>query len=172
MSDTVSLEESRKRIDEIDRELVRLYTERMKTAAAVAAYKKEHGLPVLDIGRERHLLARVADMAGEEMQDSAVALYGTVLSLSRAYQSSLLVDRGSAAKSIESALQKPTNFSPNARRSRVRASRARIRRSRRNGFSAIPRLCISRDLKGYFPPLKRGFAVTACFPLKTVPQAR
>ena len=112
MSDTVSLEESRKKIDEIDKELVRLYTERMKTAAAVAAYKKENGLPVLDAERERRLLARVADLAGEGMEDSVTALYGTVLSLSRAYQSSLLSERGEAAKAIESALEKTEKLFP------------------------------------------------------------
>lgn len=112
MSDTVSLEESRKRIDEIDKDLVRLYTERMKTAAAVAAYKKENGLPVLDAERERRLLARIADLAGEEMEDSVTALYGTVLSLSRAYQSSLLSERGEAAKAIESALEKTEKLFP------------------------------------------------------------
>lgn len=112
MSDVVSLEESRAKIDEIDRELVRLYTERMETAAAVAAYKKEKGLPVLDAGRERKLLARVQDMAGEEFSESVTALYSTILSLSRAYQSQLLSGKGDVASSIERALSETKPLFP------------------------------------------------------------
>ncbi len=34
----------RARIDQIDRQLVELFAQRMNTAAGIAAYKKEHGL--------------------------------------------------------------------------------------------------------------------------------
>ena len=112
MSDTVSLEESRKRIDEIDRELVRLYTERMDIAAEVAAYKKENGLPVLDAERERRLLKRVAELAGDGMEAAVEALYGTILSLSRAYQSSLLHGVGKASAAIEAAIEKTEKLFP------------------------------------------------------------
>ena len=46
------LEELRSEIDRIDRELVRLFEERMETVLEVAEYKKENGLPVLNAGRE------------------------------------------------------------------------------------------------------------------------
>ena len=40
-----SLEESREKIDRIDREMVRLFCERMQVAADVAAYKRAVGKP-------------------------------------------------------------------------------------------------------------------------------
>ena len=48
----MDLTQCREKIDELDRQLVALFAERMETAAQVAAYKKEHGLPVLDAARE------------------------------------------------------------------------------------------------------------------------
>ena len=42
----------REKIDSIDEQLVRLFAERMETAAKIAEYKKEHGIPVLDRKRE------------------------------------------------------------------------------------------------------------------------
>lgn len=50
--------EARKNIDRIDREMAELFAERMQAAAVVAAYKKEHGLPVEDKAREAEMIAR------------------------------------------------------------------------------------------------------------------
>lgn len=56
----MELSDYRARIDQIDRQLVELFAQRMNTAAGIAAYKKEHGLPVLDPVREREKLLDVA----------------------------------------------------------------------------------------------------------------
>ena len=40
----MELSDYRARIDQIDRQLVELFAQRMNTAAGIAAYKKEHGL--------------------------------------------------------------------------------------------------------------------------------
>ena len=77
-------------IDRIDPELVRLFCERMQVSEAVAAYKKEHGLPVRDPEREHALLSKVENLAGDEMAAYVRTLYETILSLSRAYQEDLL----------------------------------------------------------------------------------
>ena len=52
----MELSDYRAQIDRIDAELLQLFAERMQTAAGIAAYKKSHGLPVLDAGREREKL--------------------------------------------------------------------------------------------------------------------
>ena len=61
----MELSDYRARIDQIDRQLVELFAQRMNTAAGIAAYKKEHGLPVLDPVREREKLLDVAAQAPE-----------------------------------------------------------------------------------------------------------
>ena len=63
----MELSDYRARIDQIDRQLVELFAQRMNTAAGIAAYKKEHGLPVLDPVREREKLLDVAAQAPEDL---------------------------------------------------------------------------------------------------------
>ena len=63
----MDLQECRAKIDEIDRELVRLFADRMNIVLDVAAYKKANGLPILDAARERALLSKVASLSGEEL---------------------------------------------------------------------------------------------------------
>ena len=86
----MELSDYRTQIDRIDAELLRLFAERMQTAAGIAAYKKEHALPVLDTGREREKLAGIVKAAPEDLQEEAVSLFRLLFSLSRGYQRSLL----------------------------------------------------------------------------------
>ena len=45
------LEEKRKKIDELDQELVRLITKRLEVATEICFYKKEKGMKILDRSR-------------------------------------------------------------------------------------------------------------------------
>ena len=65
----------RKMIDDIDRQLLALFGQRMEVAAAIAAYKKEHNLPVLDGKREREKLLDVAAKTPDDLKDYAEGLY-------------------------------------------------------------------------------------------------
>ena len=52
------LENARKTITEVDKEIARLFEMRMNAAGKIAAYKKSHALPILDEARENELIAR------------------------------------------------------------------------------------------------------------------
>ncbi len=86
----MDIQELRKEIDSIDKELVALFVKRMGVAAEVAAFKKETGKPVLDPQRERMLLEKVSELAGPDMESQTRILYHLILSLSRSHQSHLL----------------------------------------------------------------------------------
>ncbi len=66
--------------------MIRLFQERMDAAAKVAEYKKEHGVSILAQGRERDVVFRNADAAGEELEGYVKVLYNVLLDLSRNYQ--------------------------------------------------------------------------------------
>ena len=90
-----SLEESRAAIDAVDRQIVRLFEERMGIARDVAAYKIEKGLPVLDRSREEQVLAsREAMLSDPYWAESVRALYEAVMAISRAEQERLLKAAG------------------------------------------------------------------------------
>ena len=88
----MDLQDYRNKLDTIDAEIVTLFKFRMETAAQIAAYKKEHGLPVLAAGREKEILERVRAMSGEELAPYASTLFETLMYLSREYQKTLLND--------------------------------------------------------------------------------
>ena len=74
----MTLEELRARIDGIDAELIRLFAERMDVSAEIAAYKREHGMPVLDAAREREKLRRAAALLAGELQRAPDLRHGPV----------------------------------------------------------------------------------------------
>ncbi len=108
----LDLTKLREEINETDREMVALFRKRMEIAANVAAYKKEHGLPVLDAARERALLGRISDMAGEEFDGYARTLYHTMLDVSRAYQYTKLNPESAIYNEIQAAMGKTEKVFP------------------------------------------------------------
>ena len=81
------LNELRAAIDRIDREIQGLFEERMAVSDAVAAYKKERGLPVRDAAREELLLEKLRECASsKELGEEIVRLYEELLAISRARQ--------------------------------------------------------------------------------------
>lgn len=94
----------REKIDGIDRELVRLFAERMQVASEIGEYKKQMGLPVLDAARERAKLASVADMAPEGMGDYTKVLYSLLFELARAHEQTLQNDDGGLFQNVKNAI--------------------------------------------------------------------
>ena len=84
------LNELRNEINKTDFDIVSLFKQRMDIVTAVAEYKKEHGLPILDEKREAALLERIASMAGDELAEYAKELYRTMMKVSRSYQAKKL----------------------------------------------------------------------------------
>ena len=82
----MTIEELRSQIDRIDSEMIRLYGERLETARLIGQYKQEHHLPVTDPGREREVLNRAGEKAGEENENGVRALFGFLMAQSRVRQ--------------------------------------------------------------------------------------
>ena len=82
----MDLNELRNKIDTIDTELVRLFSERMEIAGMVADYKKANNQPIYVPARERAILKDVAEKAGPEMANYTRVLYSMMFELSRSYQ--------------------------------------------------------------------------------------
>lgn len=84
------LGEIRQRIDRIDTDICRLFTERMQCAHDVAVYKQAHGKPVLDRSRERAKLASVASKVPADLADYTQVLFSLLMEMSRARQNAEL----------------------------------------------------------------------------------
>lgn len=108
----MDLNDYRKQIDDIDRQLLALFGQRMEAAAAIAAYKKEHDLPVLDGKREREKLLDVAAKTPDDLKDYAVSLYSLLFELSRSHQTRMLGTNTALTEQIARAIENTPKLFP------------------------------------------------------------
>jgi len=85
------LEKARLTINEVDREMCRLFEERMNAVKTVAAYKQAHGLPVDDFAREEEMIKRNAKLlSDEELRSYYVNFLRASIDVSKKFQHKLL----------------------------------------------------------------------------------
>ena len=108
----MDLNDYRRQIDEIDTQLLSLFAQRMEVAAGIAAYKKEHGLPVLDSSRERQKLLDIAAKSPDAVKEYAVSLYSLLFELSRGYQNRVLGVSSDLTEQIAQAIESTPKLFP------------------------------------------------------------
>lgn len=87
----VDLNESREKIDKIDKEIARLFEERMEVATDVAAYKRSTGKKVLDPAREEEKIKTLRALTDNEFNKTGIEdLFRQIMSISRKYQYQVL----------------------------------------------------------------------------------
>ena len=83
----MELQNLREQINNIDDQLIPLFVERMRIAAAIGEYKKANGLPVYDKAREDALLKNLAEINSGPLPQSALSgIYAVLLEASRNLQ--------------------------------------------------------------------------------------
>lgn len=83
----MDLDQIRKDIDQIDQELVALLEKRMVCVGQIVEYKEQQGLPVLDQGREREVLEKVASLVDDEQYRATIqAQFRDLMARSRDFQ--------------------------------------------------------------------------------------
>ena len=88
------LQSLRAQIDQIDRQIAQLFCQRMAVTRQVGEYKAAHCLPVLDVAREKQVLAAKAALVGDELRADITTLFETIMALSRRQQQTLVMDNG------------------------------------------------------------------------------
>ncbi len=95
----MDLTQLRKKIDEIDAQIVELYEKRMNISRQVAEYKIETGRQVFDKVREEEKLRKVKALTHDEFNSLGVEeLFEQIMSVSRKLQYRLLTERGSSGR--------------------------------------------------------------------------
>ena len=91
MSGSSKLDTARKIINQIDEEMAKLFVRRMEAAEAVAEYKAERGLAILDAAREEEIIRTGADrIEDERLKEYYIMFLKDTMKISRAYQSRLM----------------------------------------------------------------------------------
>lgn len=89
----IELKKCRDKIDVIDREILKLFEERMHVVRDVADIKKANGIGVCDSVRESELIKDKKDMSEGELSEYVEALFEKIMELSKQYQSRCLEEK-------------------------------------------------------------------------------
>lgn len=98
------LSELRQKIDNIDDQIVALYSERMKISKMVAEEKNKLGKGVTNYLREKEVLNRVTDKVDDDIKAYTKQVFETLFDTSKAYQLRYIDGKSRAREMIENAL--------------------------------------------------------------------
>jgi len=98
------LQQARKKINEADKEMARLFCERMQACGLVAEYKKEHGIPVFDAVREAEVIKNNSSLIeNEEIRAYYISFIKSLMDISKTYQHHILEGARIAYSGVEGA---------------------------------------------------------------------
>lgn len=88
------LEIARENINRIDREITKLFEERMREVEEVIAYKLENNLEILDSGREKEVIDRNSKLLkNENLKKYYIDFLENMMRISKDYQKDILLKK-------------------------------------------------------------------------------
>lgn len=108
----MTLKNLRDEIDYIDSEIMDLFVKRMNISKQLAEEKKASGTPILNTTREKEVLAKISDKAGESLDRYARILYNTIFDVSRSYQTRFVHTDSPLKLAIEQAMLSTPDIFP------------------------------------------------------------
>lgn len=84
------LAQCRAEIDVVDRQIIKLFEERMEICKDVVRYKMAHNLQIFDSSREQAILDALAEKATPEMLPYTQELWRTLMALSKQLQQTIV----------------------------------------------------------------------------------
>lgn len=82
----MDINEYRQQIDNVDKQIIDLFHQRMAISKDIALYKQANGKPIYDPERERQKLVEVAKNSAEDVRTGTVMLFSTLFELSSTHQ--------------------------------------------------------------------------------------
>ena len=162
----MELSEIRKEIDAVDEEMTKLFVRRMACADQVAAAKRGTGKPVLDPGREREILAKVAERVGPGLESEGKLLFSTLLSVSRGRQRAQLADDGMFAKTVAEAMSATPAIFPSKANVACPGAEGGYSQQAAVAFVKFPSLFYFRDFESVFTAVEEGMCEYGVLPIE------
>lgn len=160
------MSEIRKEIDAVDEEMTKLFVRRMACADQVAEAKRGTGKPVLDPGREREILAKVAERVGPALESEGKLLFSTLLSVSRGRQRAQLADDGMFAKTVAEAMSATPAIFPSKANVACPGAEGGYSQQAAVAFVKFPSLFYFRDFESVFTAVEEGMCEYGVLPIE------
>ncbi len=162
----MDLNEARNKIDVIDDEMTRLFTERMAIAREIAAYKSEHKLPVFDRERERAVINRIEDKVGPELESYANVLYSTLMDVSRSYQHRSIRTNSGIGEDIRRAIEETPAVFPGRATVACQGVEGSYTQAACDRLFNTPNIMYFNNFKSVFQAVESGFCRYGVLPIE------
>lgn len=86
----LSLDETRLKIDEIDKQMMDLFVQRMELVSDVVLYKKQNNMEIFQSDREQIVIEKNVNRVDEELKLYAKEFMEDLMNISKSYQMSKL----------------------------------------------------------------------------------
>ena len=162
----MGLESYRKKIDQIDEELIQKLEERMAVAEDIARYKKEHGLPVADYMRERALLQRVEERSAEGMGLYNRNVFSTLMEMSKDRQQAITDGDTELVKTIKAAIEETPRLFPEKVLAACQGVEGAYSQQACEKFFRSPRILYMKNFRGVFAAIEKGLCQYGVLPIE------
>ena len=161
-----SLDDHRRELDQIDREIVEKLDERMRTAEKIAVYKKENALPVLDALREREKIDQITEMAAEDMASYTRILYNTIMEMSKDHQRKVLQIESPVVQAIKKALEETPKVFPAKATVACQGVEGAYSQQACEKLFKMPKIMFMKNFNGVFAAINQGLCQYGILPLE------
>lgn len=162
----MDLNEIRTKIDGIDEQMVKLFSERMNLAAEVAKYKKENNLPILNRKREREIISQVTSSVDENLAIYAKILYNTMFDVSRSYQAGIIGGKSETADIITKALEETPKCFPKSAVVACQGTEGAYAQAACDKLFAFPSIMYTTNFRGVFNAVDSGLCKYGILPIE------
>ncbi len=162
----MDIQQIRKEIDSIDTQLIEMFKERMEKAAEVAQYKRDNGMKIYDPNRERALLLRISELAGEEHEASARVLFSLLMELSRSYQSKLLLPESKYEEIINRAISETEMIFPEKATVACQGTEGAYAQVACDKLFSLPNIIYHNSFEGVFNAVESGLCRYGVLPIE------
>lgn len=162
----MELKDSRQEIDAIDEQLVGLFRRRMEIAQQIGEYKRENGLQISDGSRERTVLEKVGNMAGEELAGYARTLYSSIFNISKSYQISKTPESTALGAQIRAAAKKASPVFPKNGVVACQGVEGAYSQIACDRLFSMPSILYFRSFEGVFQAVEKGLCRYGVLPIE------
>ena len=162
----MDLSDARNEIDRIDDSIVDLMKKRIEVTAQIARYKSEHDQSILDKGRERAILSRMADKAGEGYEMYARALFTTLFGIGKSYQSRAMGCRGELSSRIHDALENTPRIFPNKAVVACQGTEGSYSQAATDKLFSLPNIVYFNTFEAVFQAVEQGLCDYGMLPIE------
>ena len=161
-----NIEDYRKNIDNIDKEIVEKLEERMRVAENTAKFKQDNNLPVIDIIREREKLEEITEMASDDMASYARILYNTIMEMSKDHQRKITNQDTPLVKSIKAALEETPKVFPTKATVACQGVEGAYSQQACDKLFRMPKIMYMKNFNGVFAAIDQGLCQYGILPVE------